>query len=318
LALRILALLPPILRTVYTFWLTITLAFFLLRVLPLDGLTAQLIESGASDAVIAERRAALGLDVPVWVQYGRYVLQVAQGDLGVTLLTGQPVSELIAINSVPTLQLATASLVIGIGLGIPLGLMGNSVRWDGVAQRSWSGAAAWLRDGIIALALSIPAYWAGTVLIWLFAIQLDWLPSSGAGGWQHLVLPSLVLGVATMGGVAVTVSALLAQTVRQDFVRTAHSKGLRERVVMYRHVLRMLLPAVVVYLSNQAVFVLGGTVITEALFARPGMGRLLLDAVLRQDTPIVLGVVVWTGFVVLIVTSTIEVIQRQLDPRWGA
>lgn len=299
-------------------WLSVTLAFFALRVAPYDAIGSQLIESGASPVTITERRAALGLDDPILTQYGRYLVGLIQGDLGVSLLTGQPVQELLALNVVPTLQLGFASLSVGVVLGVPLGLWGEMPLLDGAARRiPGAGFAAKLRNLIATLSLSVPTYWSGTLIIWLFAVQLDWFPASGAGGLEHLVLPAMVLGFSMVGGIAAMTATLFDEVRQQEFIRTAYAKGLPERMVIYGHGLRAILPGVVSYVGTQVVFVLGGTVMTEAIFTRPGLGRLMVDAATRQDYPIVQGVVIWVSLLVATVNVASLFMRHRLDPRPG-
>ncbi|MBN8634162.1 MAG: ABC transporter permease [Anaerolineae bacterium] len=285
-------------------WLAATLVFFALRLLPGDAISAQITEGGLSAAQIAERRAALGLDQPVLMQYGRWLAGLLSGDLGVSLLDSRPVTEIVGQQLAPTLALAVSALltaiILGSGLGIAAGLGMESARL------------------VLTLALSAPIYWTGTLAIWLFAVVLDWLPTSGGTGTGSLVLPSLVLGLHTAGSIGRVIAANVNATLDADFILTARMKGLTERSIMGRHVLRVsLLPAVNV-VALQAGFLLSGVVITETLFLRPGVGRVLLDAVLRQDYPVVQGISLWIALVYLAVNTAADVIVRQLDPRVAA
>lgn len=285
-------------------WLAATLVFFALRLLPGDAISAQISEGGLSAAQIAERRAALGLDRPVLMQYGRWLAGLLSGDLGMSLLDSRPVTEIVGQQLAPTLALAVSALltaiILGSGLGIAAGLGMESARL------------------VLALALSAPIYWTGTLAIWLFAVVLDWLPTSGGTGTGSLVLPSLVLGLHTAGSIGRVIAANVNATLDADFILTARMKGLTERSIMGRHVLRVsLLPAVNV-VALQAGFLLSGVVITETLFLRPGVGRVLLDAVLRQDYPVVQGIALWIALVYLAVNTAADVIVRQLDPRVAA
>ncbi len=300
-------------------WVSVTISFFALRVVPYDAITAQLMEVGVSSEVIEVRRSALGLDLPLVLQYLHYLGGLVQGDLGVSLLNGLPVAELIVFNVYPTLELALSSLLIGCVLGVPLGMWGIAKRWDGVVGdrrlNVWLPYALPLRNFVIALILSVPGYWLGTILIWVFALELDWLPASGAGGLERLLLPAIVLGIGVAGGVATMSVVLVGDVLRQEYVRVAYGKGLSARSVTSKHVLRMILPGVVAHLNTQAVFLLGGTVITESVFSRSGLGRLLLDAAVRQDFPVVQGVVVWSSCMVLLANVVTTVMQTILDPR---
>ncbi len=267
-------LLRQIITALATLWFAATLAFFALRALPGDAIEAQLRESGAGADVIAERRVALGLDDPLLVQYGRYLTDLARGDLGVSLLDGRPVTEIVAQQFLPTLTLAVCALALAAVVGIALGVIA-------ALDVPLAFAARLLLD----LALSMPLYWTGTLAIYVFAVELNWFSSTG------LLLPAVVLGFHTAGAIGQVVRAGVQETLALDFIRTARAKGLPERRILIRHVLRAgLLPAVTV-IALQAGFLLGGVVITESLFIRPGIGRVLLNATLRQDYPVVQGIV---------------------------
>lgn len=279
-------------------WLAATLAFAALRVLPGDALQTQLQESGASAEIIAERRAALGLADPLIVQYGRFLGGLLRGDLGVSLLDGRPVTEIIAEQLAPTAALALTALVIASVGGVALGTLA-----------ALNAPGALIARLVLDLALSTPIYWTGTLAIFIFAVQLDWLPITG------LTLPSAVLGFHAGGAVGQVVRVGVHDTLALDFVRTARAKGLREHSVIVRHVLRAsLLPAVTV-IALQAGFLLGGVVITESLFVRPGIGRVLLNATLRQDYPVVQGIVLFGAAVYVVINAAADMFYRLLDPR---
>ncbi len=277
-------------------WLAVTLAFFALRMLPGDAVQVQLQESGASAETIAQRRGALGLDQPVLAQYGRYLVGLLRGDLGVSLLDGQPVAEIIGQQFAPTLALATCALLVAAALGITLGTLAALDRFA-------------LARLLLDLSLSVPLYWTGTLAIYLFSVRLDWLPATG------LFLPVAVLGFHTAGAVGQVVRADVRETLALDFVRTARAKGLREARVIVRHVLRAALLPVITVIALQAGFLLGGVVITESLFVRPGIGRVLLNATLRQDYPVVQGIVVLGALVYTLLNAAADLCTHLVDPR---
>ena len=232
------------------------------------------------------------------MQYGRYLTGLVRGDLGVSLLDGRPVTEIVAQQFLPTLTLALCALavaaVVGIGLGVVAAL---DVPFAFVARL------------LLDLALSMPLYWTGTLAIYVFAVQLNWFSATG------LLLPAVVLGFHTAGAIGQVVRAGVQETLALDFVRTARAKGLPERRILIRHVLRAgLLPAVTV-IALQAGFLLGGVVITESLFIRPGIGRVLLNATLRQDYPVVQGIVVLSAVVYILLNTAADFSYRLLDPR---
>ena len=287
-------------------WLAATLAFFALRVIPGDAIETQLIESGASASTIAERRAAAGLDAPLPAQYVDFLSGLWRGDLGVSLLDGRPVVQIILDHIEPTITLAISALAVAVSFGLALGTFAAlNVGW-GISTVS---------RVLISLALSVPIYWTGTIAIFVFTVQLNLLPSAGAGRLSQLILPAGVLGFHTAGAIGQVIEASIRETLKMDFVRTAYAKGLRERAVMVRHVLRAsLLPAVTV-IAAQAGFLLGGVVITEALFNRPGIGSILLDATLLQNYPVVQGIVVWSAIVYALMNGLADLLYRLLDPR---
>lgn len=287
-------------------WLAATLAFFALRVIPGDAIETQLIESGASASTIAERRAAAGLDAPLPAQYVDFLSGLWRGDLGVSLLDGRPVVQIILDQIEPTITLAISALAVAVSFGLVLGTFAAlNVGW-GISTVS---------RVLISLALSVPIYWTGTIAIFVFTVQLNLLPSAGAGRLSQLILPAGVLGFHTAGAIGQVIEASIRETLKMDFVRTAYAKGLRERAVMVRHVLRAsLLPAVTV-IAAQAGFLLGGVVITEALFNRPGIGSILLDATLLQNYPVVQGIVVWSAIVYALMNGLADLLYRLLDPR---
>jgi len=278
-------------------------AFVLLRLLPGDAIGAVMLDSGASADMIDQRRAALGLSAPMGEQYLRAVSGLLTGDLGVSLLDGQPVTSKLIAQLVPTLTLALAALLVAIGIG---GLLGTAA-----TDRRWSRPA----EAAITLLSSLPLYWTGTALLVLFSVQLNWLPSSGAGRVDQLVLPALTLGGSAAGAIARVLAAELRREADQLYLITAHAKGLPPSRIFWVHQLRPVLPAVLTTIGLQAGYLIGGTVITEALFTRPGLGRLLLDAVLRQDYPIVQGVVVWAAIGFAAVQAITDTAIGLVDPR---
>lgn len=291
---------------VFVLWLAATLAFIALRLLPSDAIQVQMLGSGASQAAIDALRAEQGLLDPLPVQYVNYLAGLLRGDLGVSLLSGQPVAELIGYNLLPTLTLALGALAVALALGVALGLLAA------VNRASIVGRFAAL---IVNLALSTPVYWTGTLAIYLFTVELALLPSSGGGRLSQLIMPSAVLGFHTAGAIARVVAQEVREQQAADYVRVARSKGLPERRVLFVHVLRASAAPFVTVVALQTGFLLSGVVVTETLFVRPGLGRLLLDATMRQDYPIVQGVVVLSALAYTVVNTVSDVVTGLLDPR---
>lgn len=290
-------------------WLAATLAFFALRVLPSDAITVQMLDSGAPPEAVDALRAELGLTAPLPVQYGHFLTGLLRGDLGISLLSGQPVAELIALNLWPTVTLALSALVVAVLVGLTLGLLAGAVK-----PRWRAGLARFTID----LALSTPIYWTGTLAIYVFTVQLALLPSGGSGRLSQLVLPSVVLGFHSAGAIARVVAQEVRQQRQSDFVRVARAKGLTERRILLVHVLRASAVPVLTVITLQAGFLLSGVVVTETLFVRQGLGRLLLDSTLRQDYPVVQGVVVLSAVVYTVLNTLTDVAYGLLDPRVAA
>ncbi len=287
-------------------WAAATLTFVALRVLPGDAIAAQLAQGGASAAEIAARRAALGLDAPPLEQYLAYMAGLLRGDLGVSMLNRQPVTQAIAQQLPSTVMLALAALAVALVVGLTLGFAGAAARlvW---ARR--------LSSGLAALALALPVYWTGTLAIWVFSVQLGWLPAIGAGDFRHLILPAGVLGFSVAGGIARVTQAGLIEARDQAFVQYARAKGLRNHQVWRRHILRVGLLPIIAVVALQVGFLLSGAVITETLFARGGLGGLLLRAILERDLPVVQGVVVLAALVYSVVNALADVLYALADPR---
>ncbi len=282
-------------------WTAATLAFFALAVLPGDAITSQLTQSGADASMIAERRDALGLSDPLWVRYARFLLNAIRGDFGASLLSGEPVTEAILRNIQPTFALAIGALLVACTMGILSGVLAAL----GIPLLSF------LSRSLINFALSMPIYWTGTLAIYTFTVQLG----IAAGHWSQILLPVVVLGFHTAGAIGRVTQGNVRDVLEMDFVRTARAKGLRERRVIGVHVLRAALPSVLGVIALQAGFLLSGTVITETLFVRPGLGRLLLDAVIQQDYPVVLGIVVLSAAIYIVVSIIADATLRVIDPR---
>jgi peptide/nickel transport system permease protein len=274
-------------------------------VLPGDAIAAQLIQSGVDLNTIAERQAAAGLHDPLLVRYVRFWGGALRGDLGESLISREPVMMAIGRNLLPTITLALAALTVAVPAGILLGVL------SGLPQYRLSA----LSNSTINLALSIPVYWTGTIMIYLFAVKIGALPASGTGTWRHLILPVIVLAFHTAGAIARVIRTNMQGVLREDFVRTARAKGLHERQVILKHALRVGLLPVASVVALQAGYLLGGTVITESLFVRPGIGRLLLDATLQQDYPIVLGVVMLAALTYSLLNVLADLFITLLDPR---
>ncbi len=293
-----------LLSTLGVIWLAATLAFFALRVLPGDAIESQLIDSGAPAADLQQQRELYGLTGSLPLQYSRYLAGLLRGDLGLSLLGGEPVSEMIGQQLPATLALTLPSLALALMLGLLFGTLGALDIGFGVST------AARLITG---LSLSTPIYWTGTLAIYVVTVLLR-LPS-GQSALDQLILPVAVLGFAASGAIARVTEAGVGALFAADFVRTARAKGLSERVILSRHVLRAALLPVITVTALQAGFLISGAVITETLFLRPGLGRLLLQSTLRQDYPVVQGIVVLSAVAYTLFNAAADGLYRLADPR---
>jgi len=282
-------------------WLAVTLLFFAMRVLPGDAVESSLIGSGASASVIESRRAALGLDAPPLVQYGLYWFNLLRGDFGISLLNGRPVIEIIAQNLRPTVELAVGAILFAVLFGGGVGL--------------WAAQGGILPRIVIALTQSVPILWTGTLAVYVFAAQLNLLPSGGAGGAASIILPIGVLGFHTSGAIAAVFAAALREANVSDYALVARAKGLRSRHVWLSHLTPNALAPVMTVIGLQFGFLLGGVVVTESLFARPGIGRALLNATMTQDYPVVQGIAVYSALIYLLVMTATDVLKLWIDPR---
>jgi ABC-type dipeptide/oligopeptide/nickel transport system permease component len=290
-------------------WGVVTVTFLLLHVLPGDPAETILAGSGASPQAIDHIRQQLGLDKPLLAQYGRYLFNILRGDLGRSLFSNRPVSLTIAEQLPATLKLAGAALLVAIILGLGLGVLAA------LRAGTWIDQAVM---GVAVLGVSVPVFWSGLVLIWIFSVGLNWLPATGTGSWQHVIMPAGVLGLVGAGPIARLVRVSLLDVLEANYVAVARAKGLPESAVIGRHALRNVLIPAITLIGLQAGFLLGGTVVTEAVFARPGLGRLVVDAILWKDLPVVQGVVLLIAATYVVINLAVDLATLALDPRLRA
>jgi peptide/nickel transport system permease protein len=284
-----------------------TLVFMMIHLLPGDPVTAMLSESSATSAEAVERtRRELGLDDPILVQYGRYLRQALQGDLGRSIQTHRPVTEMIFDVLPSTLRLTFAAMGTAIVLGMTLGTVAA------IRQNSWLDTISMV---IALLGVSTPIFWLGLVLLYVFAIRLDWVPVTGEGGWRRMILPALTLGIGAAAIIARLVRASLLEVMRQDFITTARAKGLSAQRTIVSHGLRNALIPVVTIIGLQFGALLSGAVITETVFARQGIGQLAVNAIKRRDFPLVQGTVLVAACGYLMVNLLVDISYAWLDPR---
>jgi ABC-type dipeptide/oligopeptide/nickel transport system permease component len=298
-------LLSRLLGAILTLFITWTVVFGAMRLAPGDPVLLMLQGTPISDAAMDAARAKLGLDRPFAVQYVSFLANAARGDLGDSFRSRQPVATLIAAELPYTLQLAIGGFVIGLLLGSTLGVVAGV----------WPNG--WIDTGCMTLALvglSLPSFWIGMLLIQIFATQLGWVPVLGSG-FDALILPSITLGLFIAGGLARLVRNNIIEVMAQDYIRTAYAKGLTAVRVVAKHAMRNAVIPPLTLLGIQFALLIGGAVVTETVFARPGIGRLLVQAVLEKDFPVVQGVVVLTTAAYVLINLLIDVAYGIIDPR---
>ena len=289
------------------------IVFLLLHLAPGDP-AALIAGDFATAEDIARIGKQLGLDRPLPVQFVAWVGQVLQGELGTSIFSQLPVSRLIRQRLEPSLVLSVTTLVIAVALAVPIGVL---AAWR---ARTWVDR---LVMGLAVCGLSIPVFVLGYLLIYLFAIQLGWLPVQGyvsltQGIWpclRSILLPSLALGSIYMALIARITRASLLEVLEEDYVRTAHAKGLSTLTVVVGHALRNASIPIVTIIGVGLTLLIGGVVITESVFAIPGIGRLTVDAILRRDYPIIQAVILLSSGVYVLVNLVIDLVYTVLDPR---
>jgi peptide/nickel transport system permease protein len=304
---RVLAVVPLLL-------IVTALVFSLILLLPGDAAVALVGMENATEEKLAAVREQLGLDRPLWVQYGRWLGRALHGDLGTSFRTGEPVAEAL-ISRVPvTLGLAVGSTLVGLVVGVPLAVL--------AALRRGSAIDAAAR-GIAALGVALPNFWLGSMLVLVFALQLRWLPATGyvdplEDPWnsvRHMLLPTLTLGASAVAEVMRQLRSGLQDVLASDFVRTARAKGLGERLVIGKHALRIAFIPIVTIAALTINRIIGATVVVESVFAIPGVGRMNLESVLNRDFPTLQGAVLVMSVLVIVINLVSDIAYGWVDPR---
>jgi ABC-type dipeptide/oligopeptide/nickel transport system permease component len=301
-----------ILSAVPVLLIVLTIIFVLARVLPGDPARAALGDYASASAVEALRQS-LGLNEPILVQYLRFLADLSQGNLGISMINGTPISGAIAHSLPYTLQLAGFGIIVGVGIGLPTGVYMaiNRNRLPDYVGRVLSLGG-----------LSVPAFYLGILLILLFAVQLKWLPAIGGGDSSdigdtlgHLILPGLTLGLGMAASTARLTRSTMLNVLPEDFVRTARAKGLRNRSVVLGHALRAALIPIVALTGVTGVGLIGDSVTTELVFSRPGLGSLMVNAVLQRDYTTLQSTMVVYALIVLGINLLTDLAYGIVDPR---
>jgi peptide/nickel transport system permease protein len=302
-----------ILSTLPVMGIVALFVFSLLYIAPGDP-AAVIAGDQASPADVERIRQGLGLDRPFLIQFGSWLWNILHGDLGTSIFTNLPVSAMIAQRIEPTFSLMAITLVLTILVAVPLGVVA-----------AWK-AGSWVDRTIMAFAVfafSLPVFVVGYVLAYVFALQFEWLPVQGytplaAGLWpwlQNLILPALALGSVYIALIARITRASMLEVLQQDYVRTARAKGLGQRNILFVHALKNAAVPIVTVIGIGIALLIGGAVVTESVFAIPGLGRLTIDAILRRDYPVIQGIVLLFSFLYVLVNLMVDVTYTLVDPR---
>ena len=302
-----------ILSTLPVMGIVALFVFSLLYIAPGDP-AAVIAGDQASPADVERIRQGLGLDRPFLVQFGTWLWNILHGDLGTSIFTNLPVSAMIAQRIEPTFSLMAITLVLTILVAVPLGVVA-----------AWK-AGSWVDRTIMAFAVfafSLPVFVVGYVLAYVFALQFEWLPVQGytpfkSGLWpwlRNLILPALALGSVYIALIARITRASMLEVLQQDYVRTARAKGLGQRNILFVHALKNAAVPIVTVIGIGIALLIGGAVVTESVFAIPGLGRLTIDAILRRDYPVIQGIVLLFSFLYVLVNLMVDVTYTLVDPR---
>lgn len=280
------------------------LVFAFVHLLPGDP--ARLVAGQDASAEDVEAvRESLGLNRPMWEQYGRFVMNAVQGDFGTSLKTRRSVAEEIGERFMPTVWLTLISMAWATIVGLLIGVM------SGVKRGKWQDYTGML---VAVSGISFPAFWLGLLLIDLFSVQLGWLPTGGYGTWQHFVMPAFTLGLGVAAVMARFTRSAFVEISREDYVRTARAKGVPERFVVWKHTLLNAMIPVITMLGLQFGFLLGGSIVVETVFSWPGLGRLLVDSVSYRDYPVIQAEILLFSLEFVLINLAVDVLYAWANP----
>lgn len=281
------------------------IVFLILHLAPGDPVDL-IVGPNVTPEVIENIRNKLGLDQPLVVQYFKFLGNCLKGDLGTSILQQRPVLELIIERFPITLELSLTALVISFLIALPAGIIAAVRRNSYEDYLCMTGAL---------VGMSMPTFWFGLILLYFFAYRLQWFPISGYGTWKHLVLPAFTMGLTDAAITARMVRSSMLEVLRQDYIRTARSKGLPERIVINSHALKNALIPIITLLGLRIGWVMGGSVILEIVFSRPGLGRLMVDSILARDYPVVQGAMIVLTSSIILGNILADVLYAVVDPR---
>jgi ABC-type dipeptide/oligopeptide/nickel transport system permease component len=281
------------------------LVFVILRVVPGDP-AKMLLPEGAPQSAVDELSRHLGLRKPLWIQYGIFLRSVVRGDFGQSFQYRAPAFRIVVERLPATIQLTLAAMTLTVLVGVPIGILAAVRRGTGY---DYAGTV------LAVLGQSLPNFWLGIMLILLFGVTLRWLPTSGFQGWSYLVLPSVTLAAFPTALVARLTRSSMLEILERDYIRTGRAKGLGERAVVLRHALKNATIPVLTVIGLQIGTLLGGAVITESVFAWPGMGKLTVDAIFFRDFPVVQTILILSATIFVVINLIVDLLYTVLDPR---
>lgn len=293
-----------ILGVIPTLIIVVTFVFLFVRLIPGDPARLVAGEQATLEDVEAVRRQ-LGLDRPVYVQYVDYIIGLLHGDLGTSLRTKRAVLTEVAARYGNTMALTIASLVWSTIVGVLLGV------WSGKNRSKWQDYTGMT---LAVSGISMPGFWIGFLLIMLFSVKLHWLPTTGAGSWKNLVLPSITLGTSIAAIIARFTRSSIIEVLKEDYIRTARAKGLKEKAVVWGHAFRNSMISVVTVVGLQFGFLLGGSVVTETVFAYPGLGSLLIESVRYRDYPAIQSLILIFSLQFILINLLVDILYAVLNP----
>ena len=296
--------LKRIVGVIPTLIIVVTFVFFFVRMIPGDPARLVAGEQATLDQVEAVREQ-LGLNQSIPVQYAKYVGGLLRGDLGMSLRTKRPVITEIGARYANTMSLTVAALVWSTIVGVILGV------WSGKNRGKWQDFTGMT---LAVSGISLPGFWVGFLLIMLFAVKLRWLPTTGAGSWKNLVLPAISLGTSIAAIIARFTRSSIVEVMKEDYIRTARAKGLKEKTVTWGHAFRNSMISVVTVVGLQFGFLLGGSVVTEAVFAFPGLGQLLIESVNYRDYPAIQSLILLFSLQFIIINLVVDILYAVLNP----
>ena len=287
-----------------TLIIVVTFVFFFVRMIPGDPARLVAGEQATLDAVEAVR-VQLGLDQPIHIQYLKYVGGLLRGDLGMSLRTKRPVLTEVAARYGNTMALTFASLIWSTIVGVILGV------WSGKNRGKWQDFTGMT---LAVSGISLPNFWIGFLLIMAFSVKLRWFPTTGVGSWKNLVLPAIALGTSIAAIIARFTRSSSVEVLKEDYIRTARAKGLKEKTVTWGHAFRNSMISVVTVVGLQFGFLLGGSVVTEAVFAYPGLGQLLVESVNYRDYPAIQSLILIFSLQFIIINLIVDILYAILNP----